>query len=69
LQLETALNFDDGPGFDIAQNPTHLIGNEIRRISNNHDRTLTLEKGNLAKGIYFIQVQGNKTYFGKVMVN
>ena len=45
-----------------------LIGNEIRSIRGIDERTILLRKENLASGIYFIELQGDQRFFGKVMV-
>lgn len=50
-----------------------MIGNEIRSIranepTNKHKQSFDIKRDDLVQGIYFIELLGEKNYFGKLMV-
>ena len=40
----------------------------MRRINHITDNITIIEKGNLPNGIYFIELKGDKTYRGKIVI-
>lgn len=47
---------------------TNINGETVRSIQNITGNQLAIEKGNLSGGIYFIELRGEKTYRGKIVV-
>lgn len=47
---------------------TDLTGSVIRSIYPITGKTIILKRENLPRGVYFVELQGEKRYFGKIMV-
>ncbi len=49
-------------------NITNLNGQVVKTITNITDNKVTIEKGNLQSGIYFIELKGNKYQYGRIVI-